>query len=145
MTNNNNKKPQLPHPGTTMVPFTETTTGIQRGNQDTSGKRHTDTSEECTKTVPTAREDGACGSTTLGINFEAMGMSKGTAETLTAYWADTTQRQYTLVLKRWCTHCRAKGINLMNPTLLEGIDYLQCLFTGGAAHTTVNTVQALRS
>lgn len=77
--------------------------------------------------------------------FREMGMNTDTANILTASWATTTQKQYTLVLRRWIAYCTEHGIEPARPTVLEGINYLQELFTGGAAHTTVNTARSLLS
>ena len=72
-------------------------------------------------------------------------MNRPAAETLTASWAGGTQRQYALVLKRWTAYCEEIGVDPKNPTLKEGIDYLQGMFAGGAARNTINTVRSLLS
>ena len=77
--------------------------------------------------------------------FRDMGVSWATADIMTASWAETTRRQYTLILRRWAKHCKAAGINAKQPTLNEGIEYLEKLFTEGAARTTINTVRSLLS
>lgn len=64
---------------------------------------------------------------------------------MTASWAENTRKQYTQVLKRWAAHCEGAGINAKRPTLHEGIEYLEKLFTEGAAKTTINTVRSLLS
>ena len=77
--------------------------------------------------------------------FEAMGMTAEMAHTLTTSWAQATQCQYTLVLKRWTDHCWAMGINAQRPTLEQGIRYLLKPFSKGAAGNSIHTVQSLVS
>ena len=83
-------------------------------------------------------EDGTEGYAILAGMFEAMGTPKGTSKSLTSSWARATQKQYTLMLKRCSAHYTDREINSRNTTLLEGIDYLQVLFVGGA-HTPWST------
>ena len=83
--------------------------------------------------------------TTLEGMFEAMGMNRAMAALLTASWAVATQKQYTLVLKRWTAYCVQEGINPRRPSLQQGIDYLQALFTGGVARNSINTVRSMLS
>ena len=77
--------------------------------------------------------------------FEELGMNAATAQLLMASWAMATRRQHTLVLRRWAGHCEKEGINARQPTLWEGIEYLQKLFSNGVSKTTINTVKSLLS
>ena len=62
-----------------------------------------------------------------------------------ASWRTDTSKQYQVYLARWEQFCRLKGLNQMNASVENGIDFLATLFTDGLGYSAINIARSALS
>ena len=59
-----------------------------------------------------------------------------------ASWRDGTSEQYHTYLKRWRQYCDDKDIDLFQPGVHNGVEFLVSLYKAGLGYSAVNTVRS---
>ena len=62
-----------------------------------------------------------------------------------ASWRTGTTKQYDVYLKRWEQFCQSKGIDRLDASVENGIDFLATLFTPGLGYSAINTARSALS
>jgi site-specific recombinase XerD len=78
----------------------------------------------------------------IGGALKAKGFSEGTAATIRAAWRPTTEKQYATYVARWSAHCSTKKISVLQPTLVNVLEFLQNLFIQGLSLSAINTARS---
>ena len=66
------------------------------------------------------------------------GLSTKAKNIIMASWRTGTTKQYDVYLKRWEQFCQSKGINRLDASVENGIDFLKTLFTSGLGYSQCN-------
>lgn len=80
------------------------------------------------------------GQTLIGHN-----LSTKAKDIIMASWRTGTTKQYDVYLKRWEQFCQSKGINRLDASVENGIDFLATLFTSGLGYSAINTARSALS
>ena len=62
-----------------------------------------------------------------------------------ASWRTGTTKQYDVYLKRWEQFCQSKGIDRLDASVENGIDFLATLFSSGLGCSAINTARSALS
>ena len=73
------------------------------------------------------------------------GLSTKANDIIMASWRTGTTKQYDVYLKRWEQFCQSKGIDRLDASVENDIDFLATLFTSGLGYTAINTVRSALS
>ena len=57
-------------------------------------------------------------------------------------WRDKTKLQYAVYHRKWNTFCVLKGIDPLNPSLNDGLDFLVSLFDLGLRYSAINSARS---
>ena len=58
---------------------------------------------------------------------------------LVALWGGGTSKQYQTYLGRWQQYCTGRNINVFQPGVTSGIEFLVSLYKSGLGHSAINT------
>ena len=64
---------------------------------------------------------------------------------LMASWREGTSKQYQTYLGRWQQYCRDKNIDVFQPGITNGIEFLVSLYKSGLGYSAVNTARSVLS
>lgn len=73
------------------------------------------------------------------------GISRKAKDIIMASWRTGTTKQYDVYLKRWEQFYQSKGINRLDASVENGIDFLATLFTSGLGYSAINTARSAMS
>ena len=73
------------------------------------------------------------------------GLSTKAKDIIMASWRTGTTKQYDVYLKRWEQFCQSKGIDRLDASVENGIDFLATLFTSGLGYSAINTARSALS
>ena len=73
------------------------------------------------------------------------GISERAQEIILQSWREGTQKQYRIYLQKWTTFCSRRGVNTIQPSISEVIDFLTELFDGGLGYSGLNTAHCALS
>ena len=73
------------------------------------------------------------------------GLSTKANDIIMASWRTGTTKQYDVYLKRWEQFCQSKGIDRLDASVENGIDFLATLFTSGLGYSAINTARSALS
>jgi hypothetical protein len=62
-----------------------------------------------------------------------------------ASWRDGTSKQYQVYLERWQKFCSRKNIDVLQPRVGEGIEFLVSLYKSGLGYSAINTARSALS
>ena len=72
-------------------------------------------------------------------------LSSSAKDVLMASWREGTSKQYHTYLKRWKQYCDDKDIDLFQPGVHNGVEFLVCLYKAGLGYSAVNTARSALS
>ena len=72
-------------------------------------------------------------------------LSTKAKDIIMASWHTGTTIQYDVYFKRWEQFCQSKGINHLDASVENGIDFLATLFTSGLDYSAINTARSALS
>ena len=119
-----------------------------------SGDAETGTNLPQSRKGPTPVSKSSRGSTpnlaqtepsSLSLIRESLGkynLSSSAKDVLMASWRDGTSEQYHTYLKRWRQYCDDKDIDLFQPGVHNGVEFLVSLYKAGLGYSAVNTVRS---
>ena len=84
----------------------------------------------------------------LSLIRESLGkynLSSSAKDVLMASWREGTSKQYQTYLKRWRQYCDDKDIDLFQPEVNNGIEFLVSLYKAGLGYSAVNTARSALS
>ena len=73
------------------------------------------------------------------------GISTKAKDIIMASWRTGTTKQYEVYLKQWEQFCQSQGINRLDASVENGIDFLATLFTSGLGYSAINTARSALS
>lgn len=119
-----------------------------------SGDAETGTNLPQSKTGPTPVTKSSRGSTpilaqtepaSLSLIRESLGkynLSSSAKDVLMASWREGTSKQYHTYLKRWRQYFNEKDIDLFQPGVHNGVEFLVSLYKDGLGYRVVNTARS---
>ena len=122
-----------------------------------SGDAETGTNLPQSRKGPTPVSKSSRGSTpnlaqtepsSLSLIRESLGkynLSSSAKDVLMASWRDGTSEQYHTYLKRWRQYCDDKDIDLFQPGVHNGVEFLVSLYNAGLGYSAVNTARSALS
>ena len=72
-------------------------------------------------------------------------LSSSAKDVLMASWREGTSKQYHTYLKRWKQYCDDKDIDLFQPGVHNGVEFLVSLYKAGLGYSAVNTARSALS
>ena len=72
-------------------------------------------------------------------------LSSSAKAVLMASWREGTSKQYHTYLKRWRQYCDDKDIDLFQPGVHDGVEFLVSLYKAGLGYSAVNTARSALS
>lgn len=72
-------------------------------------------------------------------------LSSSAKDVLMASWREGTSKQYHTYLKRWRQYCDDKDIDLFQPGVHNGVEFLVSLYKAGLGYSAVNTARSALS
>ena len=72
-------------------------------------------------------------------------LSPTAKEVLMASWRDGTSKQYHTYLNKWNQYCRDKNIDVFEPGVTNGIEFLVSLYKSGLGYSAINTARSALS
>ncbi|CAH3028501.1 unnamed protein product, partial [Porites evermanni] len=84
----------------------------------------------------------------LSLIRESLGkynLSSSAKDVLMASWREGTSKQYHTYLKRWRQYCDDKDIDLFQPGVHNGVEFLVSLYKAGLGYSAVNTARSALS
>ena len=84
----------------------------------------------------------------LSLIRESLGkynLSSSAKDVLMASWREGTSKQYYTYLKRWRQYCDDKDIDLFQPGVHNGVEFLVSLYKAGLGYSAVNTARSALS
>lgn len=72
-------------------------------------------------------------------------LSSSAKDVLMASWREGTSKQYRTYLKRWRQYCDDKDIDLFQPRVHNGVEFLVSLYKAGLGYSAVNTARSALS
>ena len=73
------------------------------------------------------------------------GVSERAQQIILQSWREGTQKQYRIYLQKWTTFCSRRGVNTIQPSISEVLDFLTELFNGGLGYSGLNTARCALS
>ena len=73
------------------------------------------------------------------------GISTKAKDIIMASWRTGTTKQYDVYLRRWEQFCQSKGINRLDVSVENGIDFRATFFTSGLGCSAINTARSALS
>ena len=73
------------------------------------------------------------------------GISERAQEIILQSWREGTQKQYRTYLQKWTKFCSRRGVNTIQPSISEVLDFLTELFNGGLGYSGLNTARCALS
>ena len=73
------------------------------------------------------------------------GLSTKAKDIIMASWRTGTTKQYDVYLKWWEQFCQSKGIDRLDASVENGIDFLATLFSSGFSCSAINTARSALS
>ncbi|CAG2216852.1 unnamed protein product [Mytilus edulis] len=113
---------------------------------NTQGKRTTvvDTANRSSKETSVEKTDFGC-LQIVGQIVQNTGLSKKAAEIVISSWRQSTQKQYWTYLKKWCTFCCQRKIDIFTPTEVDVVEFLTVLYESGVGYSSINTARSALS
>ena len=74
-----------------------------------------------------------------GLNKYAL--SPAAKDVLMASWREGTSKQYHTYLSKWNQYCRDKNIDVFQPGVTNGIEFLVSLYKSGLGYSAINTAR----
>ena len=84
----------------------------------------------------------------LSLIRESLGkynLSSSAKDVLMASWREGTSKQYHTYLERWRQYCDDKDIDLFQPRVHNGVEFLVSLYKAGLGYSAVNTARSALS
>ena len=78
-----------------------------------------------------------------GLNKYAL--SPAAKDVLMASWREGTSKQYHTYLGKWNQYCRDKNIDVFQPGVTNGIEFLVSLYKSGLGYSAINTARSALS
>ena len=78
-----------------------------------------------------------------GLNKYAL--SPAAIDVLMASWREGTSKQYHTYLSKWNQYCRDKNIDVFQPGVTNGIEFLVSLYKSGLGYSAINTARSALS
>ena len=72
-----------------------------------------------------------------GLNKYALSLAA--KDVLMASWRDGTSKQYHTYLNKWNQYCRDKNIDVFQPGITNGIEFIVSLYKSGLRYSAINT------
>ena len=69
-------------------------------------------------------------------------LSSSAKDVLMASWREGTSKQYHTYLKRWRQYCDDKDIDVFQPGVYNGVEFLVSLYKAGLGYSAVNTARS---
>lgn len=69
-------------------------------------------------------------------------LSANAKDVLMASWRKGTTKQYKVYLDRWQQFCHEREIDVFQPDIGQGVEFLVSLFTSGLGYSAVNTARS---
>lgn len=82
---------------------------------------------------------------TIRRSIKKQGFSEDTANIIMASWRGSTQKQYSVYIRRWFHYCGEKQISTVQANVTHVLDFLTEQFQAGCAYSAVNTARSALS
>ena len=78
-------------------------------------------------------------------SLAARGFSQKVTKIILQSWRESTQKQYSVYLKKWLLFCSSKCIDPLKATPTQALDFMADLFEQGLGYSAMNTVRSALS
>ncbi|KAH3806244.1 uncharacterized protein LOC127860415 [Dreissena polymorpha] len=111
---------------------------------DSSRKDYTDDSQYVQSTSFGRQTPVSCFSI-IRKSFEDRQIPKRAVDIMLASWKPSTQKQYSVYIRRWFLFCSKREINTLQVTVNDVLDFLTQLFDSGLSYDTINIARSALS
>ena len=105
-------------------------------------KKALDTCRTSTRPTPAPQISSTTSMPLIREQLNTIGLSSDTVNILTAFWRQTTGKQYNTYLSRWLLYCREKHLNMNQATVNDVLEFLPCVYRQGLGYSAINTARS---
>ena len=118
---------------------------IERTCVGTKKGKQLDTPTECISQKLDCRQNRSFGLSCVRQALTKQGLSSDTIEILMAAWRKSTQSKYDIYLKQWVNFCEENKLDILNASIIDGLNFLTHLFHKGNGYSSLKSARAALS
>lgn len=92
--------------------------------------------------APVDQTDDSAGLPFVWRSLQDQGLSEQATTIIMDSWRSTTKSQYRVYIKKWSEYCSKWQIDLISPSVAEGINFLSELYNTGLSYSSINTARS---